>query len=256
MLYVKLITVITVLISILIYMAEALEFKPEKIYDKNLVGKDCVDWLQYDRNTTREAIFVAKCCSNFASSYRRILLNKIRYLTMYLVSLKLANCTEFHEECVTRRYQYAPSSELLYDYLCNASALVDKCFPKLNQTTSHNLVSFVQYWYKREHWNVTFGCDESTIMPIIEEKKEEDFHQPCTQVAMALATNLSNTHEIVVDEAPFCGLVWCVFDTETIQNKRITAWTCLPDKYVLRSYSFSLKFNFWHVKRTSAFSTN
>lgn len=223
-------TYIALCTFVLPLLVKANTAKIAKMYNQQIVSKECLNLILHKQNISTNITFTEKCCSGFANTFRSRSHVNLQHMSQYLDHLKLANCSEFYEECAARRYQFTPSSELMYDYFCNASAVASKCFPELNQSESNNLILFIENRQQTGHNMTTCDCDEPMLLPIIEEKRRTNYHEPCAQVAMVMAANISSMHEIVSHMIPFCDIVFCMFDTETLENNNISIWTCLPNR--------------------------
>ena len=74
-----------------------------------------------------------ECCDQTLAKYHsRWIVNELP-LSRYLAALKGWNCPQFQLECQRRFFGFTPFTELMYDYMCNSSAFIDKCLPKLTE---------------------------------------------------------------------------------------------------------------------------
>ena len=139
------------------------------------------------------------------------------YLSRYLETLRIQNCSQFLQECRTQVYASTQFSKLVYLRFCNRSQLEERCFDEIHKIVQPN--------NPQTTWrNLIQGLNNRRI-------DNENLVSPCLQVATLDKASLTNGyfHEVMAT-VPFCSLVWCGFDEDTFIGKEITLWNCIASR--------------------------
>ena len=188
-------------------------------------------------NRTREL----ECCYNVANLYNFQWSTISMSLTTFLETLRQWNCPQFEEQCRSRVFAFTPFSELVYDYFCNYTNVVETCLPQVvlavsvveqrsnSDLTNNNITLTFANTSKIEEsseimiWKSLVFRIQPSLLTIDELKK------PCIGIAQydAEMVHDGGYQELINFLVPSCELTWCGFSAETFRDHKISFWTCL-----------------------------
>ena len=192
-----------------------------------------------------------QCCNETVERYYRDWAIVSLPLTRFLETLRQWNCSQFQEQCNERTFAFTDYTELIYDYFCNYTLLIEKCLSRvvktvlqrntelgysMNETLSksseqklENTVNVMQtgnYFNDSNTWKKALSVLQPSQMTL------EELLEPCIQVAQYDQEEIhdGSYQELVNFLVPSCQLSWCGFSAEAFQNHQISFWTCLSSK--------------------------
>ena len=145
-----------------------------------------------------------------------------RYLSRFLDNLQSLNCPQFEEVCSKQAFAFTKFTSLMYLKFCNESELMKQCFDAVENILQKQSRMKVSGLWGEIVNNINFL-----------ELNEEELKNPCLQVAMYDQNGTNFQYAEVIDiYVPFCSIVWCGFADVVFQSKRISVWTCMPQRWV------------------------
>ena len=189
-----------------------------------------------------------ECCADVVRLYNFQWYSVSRSLTLFLETLRQWNCPQFEEQCQKRVFAFTSFSELIYDYFCNYTTVIEACLPQVVSTvtrvqqrlnkigTSFSVITKFdntsEFQLSTEPsinvmtWKRLVSFIQPSLMTI------EELKEPCIEIAQY---DIEQVHdggyqELITLLVPTCELSWCGFSAETFQHHRISFWTCLTSK--------------------------
>ena len=191
------------------------------------------------------------CCNETVRYYHKNWAFRSLSLTTFLQTLRQWNCPQYEEQCSSRTFAFTDFSNLVYDYFCNYTLLVEKCLSQVRMLTGDG--------QKYHNTSVTFSfseLDASTLLfeyknrsmdlPTLIQWKRAIFNiqpakmtldqllQPCVQIAQYDQVEVfdGRYQEIVSALIPTCELSWCGFSAEAFRSHKISFWSCFSSRWV------------------------
>lgn len=159
-----------------------------------------------------------KCCKPVYNRFKERWHNGGYYLTSLLETLKTWQCPEFMEECKNRTFAFTDFTKMVYDKFCHPQKYQATCRGEVLQVYE-NQQKVANY---SNDWSVLTSTISSTCLT------DSQRRSPCIQVAL-FESNLHGHgyyHE-TVDIMPFCGFTWCGFDSISVDEGKISTWSCM-----------------------------
>ena len=196
-------------------------------------------------NRTREL----ECCEQTARSYQFRWYSTSLSLTKLLETLQQWNCPQFLEQCETRVFAFTQFTSLVYDYYCNYTSVVEKCFSKVTKTVSvaqkrSNLTRIIDNTPSLNFKNQSMTDRNPKNSSLISQWKNiisriqpsllslDELKEPCIEIAQYDVEEVHDGgyQELINLFVPTCELTWCGFSAEAFQDHRISFWSCLSSK--------------------------
>ena len=148
------------------------------------------------------------------------------YLSTYLQTLQSWNCSQFETECRRQYFAVNQYSSLLYDYFCNYTDFVHKCFAIVDdiyegpRSALHSNQSVITQW---RDLVTNLNSSHFTMEQLI---------VPCVQVAFydAETEHRGDYLEVSRFYLPSCEPVLCGFGGDSVRDRFISAWICMPNR--------------------------
>lgn len=179
---------------------------------------------------------VLDCCRRTVSSYEYHWAGRSLPLNRYLRTLKEWKCPQFKQECDRRLFAFNNFTKLMYDFFCNYSEFVNKCFNKVNKTIylAQKRVGFEDFYEFNKTTNDSLISKWKQLISNIRPSQMtvDELFQPCLQVAqLDKDGNDDGTYQEIIDFGiPTCGVAWCGIGSETMKFHPISIWNCLSSR--------------------------
>ena len=187
------------------------------------------------------------CASTFRGYHNRWLIGN-RPLNRYLASLKEWNCPQFEQECKKRLFVYNTFTDLMYDYFCNYSSYVDKCYEDVVKTVNKSQQQAEQNFrenktfgslgfsdsFNSANFNYRNNANWRKLITQIDPSllTVDELLEPCIQVAQYDQEDIHDGgyQEVVNFGIPFCGISWCGFGAKALKEHEISLGSCLKPR--------------------------
>lgn len=198
-----------------------------------------------DDDDTREV-----CCKHIVRQFDTSWYSGGKYLTTYLSILKSWKCKQFKEECKNPTFHFNTFLKLVYMRECDEQKLHSTCLPTLrdavneNKEQQENNQNFNEWGAPKPLARIAMPIDEENITDVTQEWRDYIIQfnssnyewgtlvKPCMQLAMydTEEGGYGRYHELVNPLVPFCEFVWCGVDKNTLDNRHISVWNCMPSR--------------------------
>ena len=187
-----------------------------------------------------------KCCREIVKKYEFYWAGRNLPLSRYLETLKSWNCPQFKTECNRKLFAFNVFTELMYDFFCNYTQFVEKCFANVNETIYEvqknviisSLTQSSTYENTIEEGSIS-SANQSLSLTIRwknlinqinpRHMTVDQLFKPCIQVAQydQEMVHDGSFQEIVDFGLPSCGIAWCGLGKEAMKIHYISLWNCL-----------------------------
>ncbi|CAK8697196.1 uncharacterized protein LOC143459149 [Clavelina lepadiformis] len=173
----------------------------------------------------------ASACNELVKQFTLQWYQRSLTFTTYLETLQKWNCPQFKEVCQNRTFAFTDFTSKAYSYFCNKTYFKLECFDVIgNETLKHY---FTDQQLQTEMNKSMLGNSTATLLRPFELTPSQIL-EPCIQLLLYEKSQpRRNMLELLLLNLPFCEFIWCGFDEETVKNKTITPWQCVPLRCII-----------------------